>query len=465
MEKKYKWLLAGITGTAGLFFGSRMLVHQLVKGIGTIFTTDPYQENIAEALSAGYRVGAQNIWETNLRAESGQVISRPLGSPRKVLDFNGLAFSPVFLSRLPTPLSTKIETKTIIGKKCKKPLILSTPIIISGMAYGIALSKEAKCALAQGSAFAGTATNTGEGLWLQEERDLAENLIIQYNRGSWCKDPQILKQGDMIEIQLGQGAIAGVSHYAPAGSLPQKLRKQLKIPQHKDLIVKAFHHELREKDGLSKLVNRLREITGGVPIGVKLAFNNSIEQEIDIAVDAGVDVLALEGTQAATKGAAPILEDDFGLPTIIGLCRAVEHLEQRGVKDEISLIVSGGFFTPGDMLKALALGADAVYIGSVALFALTHTQSFKALPFEPPTQVVWARGKYASRFNWKEGAKSVAKFITSCTLEMMEGVRALGKTSIHQVDRSDLVSLDEATAAVTRIPTAWSRQNAKDHGS
>src|SRR5690625_65154 len=117
MEKKYKWLLAGITGTAGLFFGSRMLVHQLVKGIGTIFTTDPYQGNIAEALSAGYRVGAQTIWETNLRAESGQVISRPLGSPRKVLDFNGLAFSPVFLSRLPTPLSTKIETKTIIGKK------------------------------------------------------------------------------------------------------------------------------------------------------------------------------------------------------------------------------------------------------------------------------------------------------------------------------------------------------------
>src|SRR5690606_37683558 len=147
----------------------------------------------------------------------------------------------------------------------------------------------------------------------------------QYNRGSWCKDPQILKQGDMIEIQLGQGAIAGVSHYAPASSLPQKLRKQLKIPQHKDLIVKAFHHELKEKDGLSKLVNRLREITGGVPIGVKLAFNNSIEREIDIAVDAGVDVLALEGTQAATKGAAPILEDDFGLPTIIGLCRAVEH--------------------------------------------------------------------------------------------------------------------------------------------
>lgn len=458
MDKKLKWILAGVSGAAGLFFGSRMLAHQLVKSMGQIFTTDPYHENIAEAFSAAYRVGMQNIWEANLRAESGAIISRPLGSPRKFLNFNGLAFSPVFLSKLPTPLNTKIETKTIIGKNCRKPLILATPIIISGMAYGIALSKEAKMALAQGSAFAGTATNTGEGLWLQEERDLAANLIIQYNRGSWSKDPNILKQGDMIEIQLGQGAIAGVSHYSPASSLPKNLRKQLKLPKHNDLIIGPSRQELAEKDGLKKLVNRLREITGGVPIGVKLAFHNSIERDIDIAVDAGVDVLALEGTQAATKEAAPILEDDFGLPTIIGLCRAVEHLEQIGAKDQVSLIASGGFFTPGDMLKALALGADAIYIGSMALFAMTHTQSFKALPFEPPTQVAWARGKYANRLNWKEGAKSVAKYITSCTLELAEGVRALGKTSIHEVNRSDLVSLDETTAAVTGIPTAWSKE-------
>ena len=107
------------------------------------------------------------------------------------------------------------------------------------------------------------------------------------------------------------------------------------------------------------------------------------------------------------------------------------------------------------MLKALALGADAVYIGSMALFAMSHLQSFSALPFEPPTQIVWETGKYNRRFKRKQGAVSLAKYITSCTLEIAEGVRALGKTSIDQVDRSDLVALDETTAKITGIPTAW----------
>jgi len=466
MANPYKWLLAACAGAAGVFAGSRMLAHQAVKQIGKILTTDPYDENLAEMFSAAYRVGIQNILETNLRAESGTVINRPLGSPRKTINFDGLSFSPVFLTRLPTPHHTKVDTKTVIGKHCRKPMILSTPIIISGMAYGLAVSRDAKLAMAKASALAGTAANTGEGLWLPEERELAENLIIQYNRGSWSKDPAILKQADMIEIQLGQGAIAGISHYTPASKLPPHLLPKLNLEKSGDLVVNAYHKEFLEPGGFAKLVTRLREITGGVPIGIKMAFTNTIEQDIDIAAEAGVDVLALEGTIAATKGAPPILEDDFGLPTIVGLCRAVDHLDKRGLKDRISLIASGGFFTPGDMLKALALGADAVYIGSIALFAMSHTQSFKALPFEPPTQIVWETGKYRSRFQWKKGAVSLAKFITSCTLEMAEGVRALGKTAISQVDRSDLVALDETTAAVTGIPLAWHRKSQSgDHPS
>lgn len=463
MDNKYKWLLAALAGTAGLFAGTRMLAHQAVKQIGKILTTDPYHENITEMFSAVYRVGIQNVWEANLRAETGKVINRPLGSPRKMINFDGLAFSPVFLTRLPTPHQVKIDTRTVIGKSCQKPLILSTPIIISGMAYGLALSKEAKMALAKGSAMAGTATNTGEGLWLPEERDLAANLIIQYNRGNWSKDPDILKQADMIEIQLGQGAIAGISHYTPADKLPAEVLPKMRLDKRMDLVIKSYHQEFLEPGGFAKLVDRLRKITGGVPIGIKMAFTNTLEHDIDIAAEAGVDVLALEGTTAATKGAPPIIEDDFGLPTIIGLCRAVEYLEKRGLKDKISLIVSGGFFTPGDMLKALALGANAVYIGSIALFAMSHTQSFEALPFEPPTQIVWQTGKYRTRFNWKKGAVSLAKFITSCTLEMAEGVRALGKTAISQVDRSDLIALDETTAAVTGVPAAWHRIPQSDH--
>ncbi len=453
MKSKQKWIIAGITG-ASLFLGGRMLFHQVSKGIGTILISDPYEENLLEMVSASYRVGIQNIWENNLRAESGQVIQRPLGSPRKFINFNGLSFSPVFLTRLPTPQNVKIDTEIIIGKNCKKPLVLSTPIIIAGMAYGLALSKQAKYALAYGSTLAGTATNTGEGLFLQGERDLAANLIVQYHRGKWKKETD-LKQADMIEIQVGQGATVGIGHSTPAKQLSKKQLKQAGLQGQSDVIITAYHEELTKKDGLSQLVKKLRKLTDGVPIGIKFAFNNTIEQEVDIALEAGVDVIALEGGQAATKGAPPILEDDFGLPTMIGLSRVVRHLKKRGMKDQVSLIVSGGIYNPGDMLKAIALGADAVAIGSVALFAISHSQNLKVLPFEPPTQLVWENGKYKHRFKWRQGANDLAKFITSCTLEICEGVRALGKTAIKEINQDDLVALNEEVAAITGIPIAW----------
>ena len=258
MNDDQKWLLATLGGAAGLFVGTRMLTHQITKQVGKILTADLYHENITELFSATYRTDIQNILEANLRAEAGAVINRPLGSPRRTINFDGLAFSPVFLTRLPTPHHTKINTTTVIGKRCKKPLVLSTPIIISGMAYALALSKEAKLALAKASAMAGTATNIGEGIWLQEERDLAANLIIQYNRGWWNKEPEILKQADMIEIQLGQGAIAGISHYTPANKLPPHLLPKLKLEKHMDLITNAYHQEFWNLP-VSQTCNRLRK--------------------------------------------------------------------------------------------------------------------------------------------------------------------------------------------------------------
>lgn len=454
---KTKKIMAIVLGSfTGLIVGSRLVGHQLTKWVGNIAMTDPYDQNIGELFSASTRTGAQNIFETNLRAEAGSVIQRPLGSPRRFFDFNGVAFSPVYLTpRLPTPGNIRINTETIIGKHCKKPMVLATPILISGMAYGFALSEQAKYALAKGSAIANTATNTGEGAWLQQERDLAKNLILQYNRGSWNKQPEILKQADMIEIQLGQGAIAGISHINKSNTIDKKLRQRLGLSPGKHAVIEARHRFLDEPDGLRKTVAQLKTITGGVPIGIKLSFTNTVEREIEIALDAGIDVLAFEGSQAATKGAPPILEDDFGLPTIMGLCRCVQHLEKLKARDQVSLIVGGGLYNPGDFLKAIALGADAVYIGSTALFAMAHTQVLKALPWEPPTQIVWNSGKYKDKFNWKTGAKSVAKFINSCTLEMDEGIRALGKTSLNQVNRSDIIALDQQTHLVTGLPLAW----------
>ena len=155
------------------------------------------------------------------------------------------------------------------------------------------------------------------------------------------------------------------------------------------------------------------------------------------------------------KEAPPILFDDFGIPTLHAVVRAVNHLEKRKLKDQISLIVSGGLLVPGHFLKVLALGADAVNVGSAMLFALSHTQSLKALPFEPPTQTVWYNGKFKDQFNTENGATSAEKFITASIEEMRMALRAMGKRSLKELSKKDLVSYDELTAKMIGIPFSF----------
>lgn len=409
------------------------------RGLG-ILMTDPYIENLAELLSATKRTGLQNIIETNLRSTEGTVLKRPLGSPRNFVDFDGLMFISAHLNRLALSHTVPVQTEVTIGPKAPKPLNINTPLLVSGMAYERALTANAKYALALGSSLGQTATNTGEGPFLPKERELAERLIIQYPRMPIHRDLEILAQADALEIQVGQGASVGGAQ-APS---PHLIRTSLPA--------------LRHPKDLPKIVRFLKEAGQGVPVGVKFSFTHDLEREIDLCLEAGADYLALDGAQAGTMGAPPILEDDFGLPTIIGLCRAAQHLRLRGVEDEVSLIVSGGFNSPGQCLKALALGANAIYLGTMALFAISGSQTLKTVPWEPPTQLVVPGGKMSKKFNWKQGGGSLGNYLNSCTEEIKEGVRALGKRALHKVNASDLVALDEITSNITGVPLAYSNR-------
>ena len=208
-KKLKKFLLYGTGSLLGIQ-AARMLARALTgKSLDRtikILMEDLFDENLWELISAGNRIGWQNIVETNLRSAEGKMITRPMGSPKKFPSLDDLVFTFSQLHNMPTPLEEKIDTTVVIGKKAKKPFVISMPIMIAPMAYGEALSKKAKIALAMGSAAAGTATNTGEGPFIQEERDAAKYLIYQYNRGDWGKTPDIISQCDAVEIQLGQGA-------------------------------------------------------------------------------------------------------------------------------------------------------------------------------------------------------------------------------------------------------------------
>jgi len=146
--------------------------------------------------------------------------------------------------------------------------------------------------------------------------------------------------------------------------------------------------------------------------------------------------------------------DDHGLPTLIALCRAVNYLEKIGAKEEIDLIIDGKLITPGEILKVLALGANAVYIGTAALLATAHTQVLKVLPFEPPTALSWNVSRYSRRFNSRKGARNLYLFLKSCALEMQMSLRAMGKASIGELSKADLVAVDPFVAEITGVKLA-----------
>lgn len=460
-----KWTNKILLYSLGSFLGYegiKILVKKIFRDATNdtlkILMTDPYDENLWEFVSASTRFTSQAIIETNLRTQEGKTIKRPLGPPKKMPSLDQLMFNIGQLHMMPTPLETAVETKVIIGKKCKRPLIINLPILVSGMAYGAALSEKAKIALAKGATAAGTATNTGEGPFLPSERKAAKKLIIQYNRGHWNKSPEILRQADAIEIQFGQGASAGLGHNTSIGTFDFKLQHGFEVGFAQDAVLHCRHAEVSHPAELPKLVRKLKSITGDIPIGAKIGAGKYLEKDLAWLAQGGVDFICVDGAEAATKGSAPILQDDFGVPTIFAIHRAAEFLRKKGLTERISLIASGKMRTPGDILKTLALGADAAYIGSAALFAVSHTQVLKAMPFEPPTQIVWYDGKYAADYNVAEGAKSLAKYLKSCQEELLEGVRALGKTSISQVNREDLFALDELTAKGIGVPIAYAPQ-------
>lgn len=456
------WLSALVGGLGALIIAAIVLLvagRKLLDLASDAFVrrmmTDKYVENLWEFIATMGRTGSSIILENQLRSQFGTIPNRPFGAVARMTNFRRISFNPAQLVRMPTPDGVRIATSVVLGKRAARPMVLAIPIIVSSMAYGLALTKEAKVALARGAALAGTASGSGEGGLLPEERQAAKHFILQYSRGGWTRDPKILQQADMIEIQAGQGAIAGVAHTIKARDLGPGPWKVMGLPPGSDAVVHAHIPGVASPEDLRNLVTKLRQIGRGVPISLKFAAADTLEADMAIAAWAGVDVITLDGGEAGTAGAAPILEDDFGLGTFHAVTRGARFLEAQGLRDRISLVVAGGLATPGDFLKALALGADAVAIGTQAMFAISHKQILKALPWEPPTELTWYTGKMKQRFDPEAGARHLASYLQAVTAEMVMACRALGKRSLAEVNRDDLFTLDKdvAEAAGIRLGT------------
>lgn len=438
-----------------ILVGWRWIIKRMVKQMGKIILTDSYQENLIELLPGLRHMGLQNMLENSLRAETGDVLHRPLGSSKKWPHLDPITFIPAQTTPFPIDGDEDVDVKITIGPKAKKPMKLKIPILISGMAYGVAISEEVRLSLVEAAKNVGTAFNSGEGGVLPEELEKAGKYVLQFAKTEWSKDEEVIKRADMIEIKFGQGALFGIGGRISPENLTGRAREVMGLEENEDAVIYDNFMENQTLEDIKELVDELRSFTDGVPIGVKIGAGGKIEEDIDHLISLGIDFITVDGGQAATLGAAPILSDDMGIPTLHAVVRAVNHLEKRNMRGQISLIVSGGLLVPGHFLKVLALGADAVCIGSAILFTVAHTQTLNSLPFEPPTQAVWNEGKYKDQFKIEEGVKTAEKFLTSSIEEMKMALRAMGKRSIKDLSKKDLVSYDELTAKMVGIPFSF----------
>jgi glutamate synthase domain-containing protein 2 len=441
----------GALSIAGAYILGRFLVKKLVSHYGTNILTKPYDENTFEVYTMAKRANPITLVDTNLRAETGQPVMS-FGTPFPIPGFHGIRFNSAQLYRFSIPQDVEIDTTLILGKQAAKPLKLDIPILLPGMAFGNGLSKQAKLALAEAATKVGTATNCGDGPFNEWERAAAKHYILQYGRTKFNRDPKILQQADMIEIQFGHCGWVGIGSKYSWRELSPELRKAFELKRGEDLVYHANFPEVPKPQDLRVLVSQLRNITGGVPIGIKLTCGNNIERDLALVLEADVDVISIDGGQASSHWSPEAIHDNFSLPTVSGLCRATRFLAKENVRDRVSLVVGGGIETPGDILKALALGADGVYIGFISLVALLHNQEFKALPDDPPTQLLWYTGKLTKKFNSKKGAQYLANYLRACVEEMRLMTRGIGKTALRDVSRDDLFAIDEASAKIADIP-------------
>ena len=455
MESFYLQAAAAAGGTLlsvfVLIVAFRYLAGLFLSRWYTQMVTDRYWENLFEIfhilknIPTGGRLGVKPVSiEKNRPRRSFR--RRKVKSP-----WENLLFNPVYLHRLPVLDYQTIGTDVVIGPCSRRPLRLKIPILIGGMAYKTALNARAKQALALGATMAGTAVNTGSGPFLPAERFAAEKLVIQYARGHLGKDLEVLRQADAVEIQLGQGLWGPVPGEISPRRLARspELQELLSVEKGEKAVIPPRLLGIKTPAELGELIENLRRKTGGIPIGVKIGGTGRLEKELDLILRAGPDFLAVDSLEGGNWGAA----GDLGLPTLFTVTRARKFLEQNNLRGKVTLLAGGGLATPMDFLKAMALGADAVFIGTAALMALVYTQAGRVLPWEIPTVMVFNQGYKGKNLNIAQGARGLEFFLKHAVQEMQETTLCLGKTHLNEVSPGDLSSINRELAVYLGI--AW----------
>lgn len=411
------------------------------------------------------------IHEIQRAAETGIYDIRGWGAKRRLPGFDDLVFLGASMSRYPLEgYREKCSTDVVLGTRhARKPLHLKIPVTIAGMSFG-ALSAQAKEALGRGASEMGTSTTTGDGGMTPEERQHSELLVYQYLPSRYGMNPDDLRKADAIEIVLGQGAKPGGGGMLLGQKISDRVAEMRTLPKGIDQRSACRHPDWTGPDDLTIKIEELREVTDWEkPIYVKVGASRTY-YDVALAVKAGADVIVVDGMQGGTGATQEVFIEHVGIPTLPALRQAVEALNELGMHRQVQLIVSGGIRSGADVAKALAMGADAVSIGTAALIALGCNSPKWQADYEKlgssagffddyqdgkdPAGISTQDEKLATRLDPVQGGRRLANYLRVLTLETQTLARACGKSHVLNLEPEDLAALTVEAAAMAKIPLA-----------
>ncbi|MGQ0668959.1 MAG: FMN-binding glutamate synthase family protein [Actinomycetota bacterium] len=408
------------------------------------------------------------IDDIQTKAELGRYRMAGFSLHRPVPSFDGLTFIPCTLSRVPLEgYRERCETKTVLGTRAAHPVHLDIPITITGMSFG-ALSRNAKAALGMAATRMGTSTTTGDGGMHPMERESSKTLVYQVCPSHYGNNPEHMRLAEAVEIVVGQGAKPGTGGVLLGMKVSEDVARMRTLPLGVDQRSPVRHPDFIGADDLVIKIEEIREATEWrVPVYVKIGACR-VKDDVKLAVKAGADVIVIDGMEGASGASPEILFDHTGIPTMAAVVEARLALEEIGRYGEIQLVISGGIRGGVDAAKALALGADAVSIGTAALIALNCNKDVHAEDYERlgtragfchhchtggcPVGITTQDEELMKRLPVEEAADRVQNFLQSMVMEIQMLARACGKADVHDLEPEDMRSLTLETALITGVP-------------
>jgi len=409
--------------------------------------------------------------EIHRAADQGVYDIRGFGAKRRLPSFDDLVFLGASVSRYPLEgYRERCDTNVTLGTRyAENPLELDIPVTIAGMSFG-SLSAQAKEALGRGASIAGTSTTTGDGGMTSEERGESKTLVYQYLPSRYGMNPDDLRKADAIEVVVGQGAKPGGGGMLLGQKITDRVAEMRNLPKGIDQRSACRHPDWTGPDDLEIKILELREITGWrVPVYVKIGGARPYF-DTTLAVKAGADVVVLDGMQGGTAATQDVFIEHIGQPTLACIPQAVRALQDMGMHRAVQLVVSGGIRSGADVAKALALGADAVAIGTAAMVAIGDNDprwesEYRALGTTADAYDDWHEGRdpagittqdpvLSARLDPVEGGRRLRNYLSVLTLEAQTIARACGHNHLRNLEPEDLCALTVEAAAMAGVPLA-----------